>query len=65
MIAIGRTVTSTALATAQRRERQGQQGQGMAEYALILTFVALVVITALTLMGTSITSVFNSVSGSF
>ena len=33
---------------------RGEPGQGLAEYALILTFVALVCITALTALGVGI-----------
>jgi Flp pilus assembly pilin Flp len=35
-----------------------ETGQGMAEYALILAFVAMAVITALGFMGTAITNSF-------
>jgi Flp pilus assembly pilin Flp len=38
------------------------EGQGMVEYALILTFVALVVIVVLTLMGNTLTKTFSNVS---
>jgi Flp pilus assembly pilin Flp len=42
----------------------GQEGQGMAEYALILAFVALVVITALPILAGSIkTQLTNVVTG--
>lgn len=36
-----------------------EEGQGMAEYALILALVAIVVIVALELLGVSITGIFN------
>jgi Flp pilus assembly pilin Flp len=41
----------------------GEDGQGLAEYALILTFIAVVSILALTLLGTQISSVLNNVAG--
>lgn len=37
----------------------GQRGQSMVEYALILTFVALVVITALVIFGPKVANLFN------
>jgi pilus assembly protein Flp/PilA len=40
-----------------------EEGQGLAEYALILVFIAIVAIAALTLLGTNISSVLNSVAG--
>ncbi|MDW7672315.1 MAG: Flp family type IVb pilin [Bacillota bacterium] len=42
-----------------------ETGQGMAEYALILTFVALAVITALTFMGNAIQGSFEQTGGLF
>jgi pilus assembly protein Flp/PilA len=39
-----------------------EEGQGLAEYALILVFIAIVAIAALTLLGTNISSVLNSVA---
>lgn len=40
-----------------------ESGQGMAEYGLILALVAVVVIVALTSLGTSIRDTFDKVSG--
>lgn len=40
----------------------GQEGQGMAEYGLILALVALVVIGALSALGTSISTKVTKVS---
>lgn len=40
-----------------------ERGQGMAEYGLILALIAVVVIGALTLIGTRMLNKFNSVSG--
>jgi pilus assembly protein Flp/PilA len=40
------------------------EGQGLAEYALILALIAIVVIAALTLLGGNITSALNTVGNS-
>jgi len=37
-----------------------EEGQGLVEYGLILGLVAIVAITALSLMGTSIKDIFNT-----
>ena len=39
-----------------------EEGQGLVEYGLIIGLVAVVVIGALTLMGTSITGLFGKVN---
>ncbi len=39
------------------------EGQTMAEYGILVAVIAVVVIVAATLLGTSISSVFNSVAG--
>ncbi len=41
-----------------------QVGQGLVEYALIIFLVAIVVIGAVTLLGSRVGGIFNSVSGS-
>ena len=38
-----------------------QEGQTLVEYALILAFIAIVVLVAVTFLGTQISSFFNSV----
>ena len=43
---------------------KNEKGQGMVEYGLILSLIAVVVIAALTLMGGNLTSMFNSTAGS-
>jgi len=43
--------------------KNGQRGQGMAEYGLILALVAVVVIGALTAVGTGVSGTFNTISG--
>ncbi len=40
---------------------QSEEGQGLAEYALILVLIAVVVITAVTLLGTSISQTFSKI----
>jgi len=46
------------------RLASGERGQGMAEYGLILALIAIAVIAALTLMGTNLSDLFNSIAGS-
>ena len=41
---------------------KGQEGQGLAEYALILVLVSLVAIGTMTLLGTDISGVFTKIS---
>lgn len=41
-----------------------ENGQGLAEYALILGLVAVVAVSAVTLLGTNITAVLNNIAGS-
>lgn len=43
---------------------KNEKGQGMVEYGLILSLIAVVVIAALTLMGTNLQGMFNSTAGS-
>jgi len=43
---------------------QREEGQTMAEYGILIAVIAVVVIVAATLLGTKISSVFNSVAGS-
>ena len=40
-----------------------EEGQGLVEYALILSLVSVVCIAALTLMGTNISGVLNTLAG--
>jgi pilus assembly protein Flp/PilA len=39
-----------------------EEGQGLAEYALILAFIAVVAILALTFLGTTISSLLSNVA---
>jgi pilus assembly protein Flp/PilA len=43
-------------------ENEGQQGQGLMEYALVLALVAVVVIAILTLVGPQIGNMFSRIS---
>ncbi len=42
---------------------QREEGQTMAEYALLVVVIAIVVLVAATTLGTSISSVFSSLAG--
>jgi len=42
---------------------KSEEGQGMAEYALILLLIAVAVIAAVALLGTSISNLFTQVAG--
>jgi pilus assembly protein Flp/PilA len=41
--------------------RRDEQGQGLAEYALILALIAIVAIVALLFLGTQISSILSSI----
>ena len=41
---------------------RGQRGQGLAEYALILALIAVVVIAAVTLLGTNINNILSTIA---
>ncbi len=43
---------------------RGHEGQGMVEYALIIVFVALVVIGALMILGPRVAGMYNTVGNS-
>lgn len=40
-----------------------EQGQGLAEYGLVLSFIALIGITALSTLGSSVATMLNMLSG--
>lgn len=44
--------------------RDREEGQALVEYALILALVAVVAVGALTLLGTSISSMLSGIAGS-
>ncbi len=41
---------------------RNEEGQDLAEYALLIALIALVVIAAVTLLGTQIQTVFNNIA---
>ncbi len=43
---------------------RSQKGQGLAEYALILALIAIVVIIAVTLLGNNINTIMNKIATS-
>jgi pilus assembly protein Flp/PilA len=43
-------------------EHDGEEGQGMVEYALILVLIAIVVIVILTVVGKKVENVFSNIS---
>ena len=47
-----------------RRLRQEETGQGLAEYALILSLIALVAIAALLFFGTSLSGILSTIGQS-
>ena len=44
--------------------RNGEDGQGLAEYALILALIAIIAIAALVFLGTQISTILSSVGAS-
>jgi Flp pilus assembly pilin Flp len=45
-------------------ERVGERGQGLAEYALILSLIVVVAIAALVFLGTNISSILSTIAQS-
>jgi pilus assembly protein Flp/PilA len=43
---------------------ESEQGQTLVEYAFLTAFIALVVLVAVTLLGTNVSSLFSSVANS-
>ena len=52
---------SVSLALIARMARE--EGQTLVEYAFLVAFIALVVLVAVTLLGTNLSSLFSSVAG--
>lgn len=50
---------------ANRRKLHREEGQGLVEYALILTLVALVVVGALGAFGTGVYSLYSTIVANF
>ena len=46
-----------------QNKMQDEEGQGLVEYALIIVLVSIVVIGALSLLGTQVGAVFTSITG--
>lgn len=44
---------------------KNEEGQGMAEYGLILAVVAVIVVVAIALLGTNLTTFFTTLAGKF
>ncbi len=42
---------------------EGEEGQTLAEYALVLALIAVVVVTAVTLLGTNINTTMTRIAG--
>lgn len=42
---------------------KGEKGQDLAEYALLIALIAIVVIAAVTLLGGQIQTIFNTIGG--
>lgn len=58
------TVSGLPIAAPENSDLASERGQGLTEYALIIALVALIVMTALTLMGTKVAAFYNSVGNS-
>ena len=52
------------LNTLMARFSQDEEGQGLAEYALILALIAVVAIIALIFLGTQVSGILSTVGGS-
>lgn len=52
-------------AVAIQARRNEEEGQGLAEYGLILALIAVVSIAALTLLGGNIAATLGSINGAF
>ena len=57
--------TKWALTKVSRAFRRGEEGQGLAEYALILIFVAVACVVALGAFGTAVSAHLSSASAMF
>jgi pilus assembly protein Flp/PilA len=44
--------------------REREEGQALVEYALILSLVSVAAVATLTLLGTSVSAIFTSITGS-
>jgi Flp pilus assembly pilin Flp len=55
-------VTVVACTILARRTRRDERGQGLAEYALILSLIVVLAIAALVFLGTQISSILSSIA---
>ena len=53
----------TKLLAASTKLVRDEEGASMAEYGLLLALIAIVCITAVTLLGKNISTVFNTIAG--
>lgn len=58
-----RRPTGSGFRAPQAGLRTGESGQGLAEYAIILTLVAMVCVAALTLLGQTLPPFYQQVAG--
>ena len=58
------TFVTTTLAMLQGRVDRKDKGATMVEYGLIVALIAIVVIVAVTAIGTNLSALFNSIAGS-
>lgn len=56
--------TWAIIKVAKLQTAQDEEGQGLAEYGLILALIAVICIGALRLLGTNISGALNTVAGS-
>ena len=56
-------MTQLLAARIQLAKMRAEEGQALVEYALIVSLIAVVCIAALTLTGTSIRDILNSIAG--
>ena len=52
----------TLAARIQLAKMRGEEGQALVEYALIISLIAVVTITMLTLTGTNVNKILNSIA---
>jgi pilus assembly protein Flp/PilA len=55
-------VIQTLAARIQLAKMRGEEGQALVEYALIISLIAVVAITMLTLTGTNVNKILNSIA---
>lgn len=58
-------ITPPVVAITPADASDGESGQGLVEYAVILMLVALVVLGVLALLGTSVDALLQNVAGAF